>query len=117
MASVQRNIADVPTDGEPETGANAISRPRTQRDLVRFFSQVSGSPFASVRQRQTPGTPLEFPFYGSAGDPPLGAGQACGQVCASPGIILLLGPAPLGGNFAVGRPPEPDIARIAAKHK
>ena len=51
------------------------------------------------------------PVHGFAGHPPLSAGQACGQVCASPGIILLLGPAPLGGNFAVGRLPEPDIAQ------
>ncbi len=56
------------------------------------------------------------PLHGSAGGPPLSAGKACGQVCASPGIIVLLGPAPLGGNFAMGRLPEPDRARVAAQH-
>jgi hypothetical protein len=56
------------------------------------------------------------PVRGCAGDPPLSAGQACGQVCASAGIILLLRAAPLGGNLAMGRLPEPDRARIAANH-
>lgn len=54
--------------------------------------------------------------YGSAGNPPLSTGQTCGQVCASPGIITLLGPPPLGGNFAMSRLPEPDRARPAAQH-
>jgi hypothetical protein len=31
-------------------GANAISRPRVQRDLVGILWQVNGSPFDSVRQ-------------------------------------------------------------------
>ena len=31
------------------------------------------------------------PLHGFAGHPPLGAGQACGQVCASPGVIVLPG--------------------------
>jgi hypothetical protein len=56
------------------------------------------------------------PVHGFAGDPPLRAGQACGQVRASPGIILLLRSAPPRGNFAMGRLPEPDRARVAAKH-
>jgi hypothetical protein len=54
--------------------------------------------------------------HGSAGDPPFSAGQACGQVCASPGSILLLRSASLSGNFAMGRLPEPDRARIAADY-
>jgi hypothetical protein len=56
------------------------------------------------------------PVRGSAGNPPLSAGQSGGQVCASPGIIVLLRPAPLGGNLAMGWLPEPDRARVAAKH-
>jgi hypothetical protein len=42
-------------------GANVFSRLRTQRDLLRIFSQVKGFPFDSVRRRQTPGTTLDFP--------------------------------------------------------
>jgi hypothetical protein len=42
-------------------GANAISRPQTQRDSVRMFTQVKGSPFDSVRRCQTPRTSLDFP--------------------------------------------------------
>jgi len=30
--------------------ANAISRPRTQSDLLRMFAQVKGSPFDLVRR-------------------------------------------------------------------
>jgi hypothetical protein len=56
------------------------------------------------------------PAHGWADHPPLSAGQACGQICASPGIIVLLRPTPLGGNLAMGRVPEPDRARVAAKH-
>jgi hypothetical protein len=56
------------------------------------------------------------PVRGSAGHPPLSAGQPGRQVCASPWIILLLWPTPLGGNFAMGRLPEPNRARVAAKH-
>jgi uncharacterized protein with GYD domain len=56
------------------------------------------------------------PVHGPAGHPPLGTGQACGQVGASPGIISLLWPATLGDDFAVGRLPEPDRRRLAAKH-
>jgi hypothetical protein len=36
--------------GEPEMGANVFSRLRTQRDLLRMFSQVKGFPFDSVRR-------------------------------------------------------------------
>jgi len=39
---------------EPEMGANVFSRPQTQRDVARFFSQIRGSPFDSVRRWQTP---------------------------------------------------------------
>jgi hypothetical protein len=35
---------------EPEMGANVFSRPRTWSDPVRFFSQVRGSQFDSVRR-------------------------------------------------------------------
>ena len=35
---------------EPEMGANVFSRPQTQRDVARIFSQVKGSPFDSVRR-------------------------------------------------------------------
>ena len=34
-------------------GANVFSRPQTQRDVARIFSQVKGSPFDSARRRQT----------------------------------------------------------------
>jgi hypothetical protein len=54
--------------------------------------------------------------HGSAGNPPLSAGQTGGQVCASPGIISPLRPTPLGGNFAMGWLPEPDRPRLAAEH-
>jgi hypothetical protein len=56
------------------------------------------------------------PIGGSAGNPPLSPGQACGQVCASPRIIVLRRPVPLGRDLAVGRLPEPDRAWVAAKH-
>jgi hypothetical protein len=46
---------------EPDMGANVFSRPQTQRDSVRMFTQVNGSPFDSVRRRQTSETVLEFP--------------------------------------------------------
>ena len=35
---------------EPEMGANVFSRLQTQRDVARFFSQVRGSLFDSVRR-------------------------------------------------------------------
>jgi hypothetical protein len=38
---------------EPEMGANVFSRPRTQHDPIRFFSQVTSSQFDSVRRWQT----------------------------------------------------------------
>ena len=69
---------------------------------VSYFIQLDISSFGLI--------------HGSAGNPPLSAGQACGQVCASPGLKLLLRSASLGGNFAMGRLPEPDRARVAAKH-
>jgi hypothetical protein len=56
------------------------------------------------------------PVRCSAGNPPLTAGQACRQVRASPWIILLLRPTPLGSNLAMGGLPEPNRARVAAKH-
>jgi len=42
-------------------GASVFSRPQTQRDVARIFSQVNGSPFDYGRRRQTLGTALEFP--------------------------------------------------------
>jgi hypothetical protein len=54
--------------------------------------------------------------YGFAGNPPLRAGQTSRQDCASPGIVSLLRSAPPGGNFAMGRLPEPDSPRLAADH-
>ena len=42
-------------------GANAISRPQTQRDPLRMSSQIKRSPFDSVRRRQTLGTAMDFP--------------------------------------------------------
>jgi hypothetical protein len=42
-------------------GANVFSRLQTQRDSVRMFAQVKGSPFDSVRRRQTHGTALDSP--------------------------------------------------------
>ena len=42
-------------------GANVLSRPRTQHDPVRTFSQARGSPVDPVRRRQTLGAILEFP--------------------------------------------------------
>jgi hypothetical protein len=47
--------------GEPQMGANAISRPPTQPDPARMFIQVKGSPLDSVRRQQTPKTALDFP--------------------------------------------------------
>jgi hypothetical protein len=31
-------------------GANVFSRPQTERDVARIFSQVTGSPLDSVRR-------------------------------------------------------------------
>ena len=56
------------------------------------------------------------PVHGSAGHPPLSAGQTCGQVCASPWSMLLLRPATLGDDFAVSRLPEQDSLHLVAKH-
>ena len=46
---------------EPEMGANAVSRPQTQHDVVGMSVQVRNFPFDSVRRCQTPETVLEFP--------------------------------------------------------
>ena len=56
------------------------------------------------------------PVYGSAGNPPLGTGQACRQVRASPGLMSLPRSTTLGDNFAVSRLPEPDSPSLVAKH-
>ena len=42
-------------------GANAISRPQTQRNLLRMSVQAKGSPFDSIRRWQTPEMGLDFP--------------------------------------------------------
>ena len=42
-------------------GANAISRPQTQRDPLRMSVQVKGSPFDSVQRWQTPKPGVDFP--------------------------------------------------------
>jgi hypothetical protein len=42
-------------------GANAISRPQTQRNLLRMSVQAKGSPFDSIRRWQTPEMGLNFP--------------------------------------------------------
>ena len=54
--------------------------------------------------------------HGFTGNPPLRTGQACGQVCASPGIMSLLRSTTLGNDFAVSRFPEPGGSRLIAKH-
>ena len=41
-------------------GANVFSRPQTQHDAVRFFSQLTRLQFDLARRWQTPGTVLEF---------------------------------------------------------
>jgi 8-oxo-dGTP pyrophosphatase MutT (NUDIX family) len=46
---------------EPQIGANVFSRPRTQRAPVRVFVQFKGSPFDSVRRRQTSQNGRNFP--------------------------------------------------------
>jgi hypothetical protein len=54
--------------------------------------------------------------HGSTGNPPLGTGQACGQVCASPGIMSLLRSTTPGNDFAVSRLPKADRPRLIVKH-
>jgi hypothetical protein len=56
------------------------------------------------------------PVHGSTGNPPLRTGQACGQVCASPGIMSLLRSTTLGNDFAVSRLPKAGSPRLIAKH-
>lgn len=56
------------------------------------------------------------PVYDPASNPPLGTGQACRQVCASPGLMSLPRSTRLGDNFAVSRLPEPDSPSLVAKH-
>ena len=45
---------------EPQMGANAIGRLQTQPDPLRMSMQVEGSPFDSVRRRQTPESASDF---------------------------------------------------------
>jgi hypothetical protein len=56
------------------------------------------------------------PVHRSASNPPLGTGQACRQVCASPGLMSLPRSTRLGDNFAVSRLPEPDSPSLVAQH-
>ena len=44
-AVLQARRSSPPSEGEPEMGANAISRLRIQRDVLRLFLQVKGSSF------------------------------------------------------------------------
>ena len=46
---------------EPEKGANVFGLPRTQRDPLRAFAQVEGSPFDSRRLCQTHANRAGFP--------------------------------------------------------
>jgi hypothetical protein len=41
-------------------GANVFSRPQTQHDAIRFFSQLRRLQFDLARRWQTPGIVLEF---------------------------------------------------------
>lgn len=54
--------------------------------------------------------------HGSVGNPPIGTGKTCGQVCASPGIVSPPRSARPSDNFAVSRLPKPDRRRLVAKH-
>jgi hypothetical protein len=56
------------------------------------------------------------PGDGLAGDPPLGAGQTCRQVCASSWIMSLLWPTTPGDDFAVSGLPQPDRLSLVAQH-
>jgi len=56
------------------------------------------------------------PVHGSSGNPPLRTGQACGQVCARPGIMSLLRPTAPSNDFAVSRLPKADRPRLIVKH-
>jgi hypothetical protein len=53
---------------------------------------------------------------GAARDPPVSAGQACGQVCPGPGRVWLPRPPTLGGDLTVTRLPEPGRSLVAAEH-
>lgn len=56
------------------------------------------------------------PVSGSAGNPPLGTGQTCGQVGASPGMMPLLRSTRLSNDLAVGRLPQSDRPRLMGEH-
>jgi hypothetical protein len=56
-----RNALARQASREPEMGANVFSRPQTQRDVARIFSQVKGSPLDSIRRSQTLPNPLMTP--------------------------------------------------------
>jgi len=56
------------------------------------------------------------PVDGSAGNPPLGTGQTCGQVGASPGIVYLARSTRLSNDFTVGWLPQPDRPRLMGQH-
>jgi hypothetical protein len=62
-------------------GANAISRHQTQPDPLRMFAEVKGSPFDSIRPRQTVQTALNFPDTEEATSsnlvPPTGFSNVC----------------------------------------
>jgi hypothetical protein len=89
------------------------------RALTRSWAS-GGVPQAMLRAE-----PLHFdqldvgvfgPVDGSAGYPPIGTGQACGQVGTSSGFISLLRSTTLGNDFAVGRLPQRDRPRLSGQH-
>jgi hypothetical protein len=56
------------------------------------------------------------PVHGFACDPPLGAGQACRQICASAGIMSLLWHTRPRDYFTVSWLPQPDRSRFIAQN-
>ena len=60
MSPLERFLA-LQAPREPQMGANVFSRPWTQHDPIRMFSQAGGSPFDSVRRCQTPRSSRNLP--------------------------------------------------------
>jgi hypothetical protein len=112
--------------GETDLISSSLQKSCALLILARQARGVACSPAEGGVPHVVPGVKaLDFvqldlgvlgPVHGAAGNPPFSAGQACGQVRASPRAVVLLRPAPPGGNFAVGRLPELDGARVAAEH-
>jgi hypothetical protein len=95
--------AAVPASSRYLQGAVAVDRVDQQPQRL----EAAGVHGGARRGRDVLG-----PVHGPAGHPPLGTGQACGQVGASPGIISLPRSAAPGDDFAVGRLPEPGRRRL-----